>query len=113
MAEKKTGARLKKRLIALLSLLAIGIVALLAGRSKAYKTRARQIEARKRENRKEMREVKAEMKQVAEEKTVALGELDTLQTKRQKILAEAKRLEAKEIDNAERQRRLMSDPSEW
>lgn len=104
---------MKKRLIALLSLLAIGIVALLAGRSKAYKTRARQIEARKRENRKEMREVKAQLKTVADEKTVALGELDTLQTKRQGIIADSKRLEAMEIDNAERQRRLMSDPSDW
>lgn len=104
---------MKKRLIALLSLLVIGIVALLAGRSKAYETRARQIEARKRENRKEMREVKAELKKVAEEKTVALGELDTLQAKRQNIIADSKRLEAMEIDNAERQRRLMSNPADW
>lgn len=113
MDKRKAEGRLKKRLIAFLSLLAVGIVALLVGRSKAYETRARQIEARKRENRKEMREVKAELKTVADEKTVALGELDALQSKRQHILAEAKRLEAKEIDNAERQRRLMSDPSDW
>lgn len=104
---------MKKRLIALLSLLAVGIVALLVGRSRAYEARARQIEARKRENRKEMREVRVELDQVKKEKTATLEELDALHSKRQHILAEAKRLEAKEIDNAERQRRLMSSPSEW
>ncbi len=104
---------MKKRLIALLSLLAVGIVVLLAGRSKAYETRARQIEARKRENRKEMREVRAELDRAKEEKTVAHEELDILHSKRQHILAEAKRLQAKEIDNAERQRRLMSSPADW
>lgn len=104
---------MKKRIIALLSLIAVGIVAVLVGRSKAYETRARQIKEQKRENRKEKREVQAALDRAKEEKTVAHEELDVLYSKRQHILAEAKRLEAKEIDNAERQRRLMSDPSEW
>jgi Sec-independent protein translocase protein TatA len=104
---------MKKRIIALLALLAVVVAALLFGRGRAYEERARQIKARKRENRKEMEGVKAEAKRLKEEKGAAAEELDVLHSKRQAILAEAKRLEAMKIDNAERLRRFNSDPGKW
>lgn len=104
---------MKKRLIALAALIAVIVTALLCGRSKAYKERARQIKERRRENRKEMREIRTALNQAKEEKTAARDEIDALHSSRQGILAESKRLAAMDIDNAERLRRLTSDPAVW
>lgn len=111
--KEPTLGKFKKRILALLSLVAVIVVAVFAGRSKAYQIRKRQIEKRRRENQEAIEETDKQLESVKQEKVVALEEKSKLIAQRAAVIAEGKRLEAMEVDNAERLRRLASDPSEW